>query len=191
MRFTLFKNAVEINKHLVKKMVKEGDITVDATVGNGNDTILLAELVGDTGKVYGFDIQCEAITNTENILKKRKLDMRVKLINDGHEHMDKYIESNVDFVVFNLGYLPGSDHKIITKPDTTIKALNLSLSLLKKGGKINITSYYGHPGGLEEKTAIEKFLLSLDQKMYNVIKFSFVNQVNNPPILYCIEKLTS
>lgn len=189
MEFRLFKNAVEISRYLMENIVKKGSTAVDATVGNGNDVLVLADLVGNSGKIYGFDIQYDAIKNAERKLKKNNLNMRVKLINDGHENMSKYIVDYVDFVIFNLGYLPGGDHNIITSPYTTIKALELSLSLLKKGGHVILTSYYGHPGGYEEKVAIENFLYQLNQKMFNVIKFNFINQANNPPILFCIEKL--
>ena len=55
---------------LMEKAASNGDIVVDGTVGNGNDTVFLAKLVGPTGKVYGFDIQKEAIERTKNGCKK-------------------------------------------------------------------------------------------------------------------------
>ncbi len=90
--------------------------------------------------------------------------------------------------IFNLGYLPGKDHNITTKAETTIKALKKSLKLLDDNGIVLLVIYYGHESGKEEKAALEKFTSKLDQKVYNVMKNSFINQVNNPPLLICIEK---
>ena len=55
----------------IRDHVKEGDICIDATAGNGNDTLVLCELVGDAGKVFAFDIQEMAVKNTRERLEKQ------------------------------------------------------------------------------------------------------------------------
>lgn len=190
MGYRYFINAVELAKKIMKDTIFPGDITIDCTVGKGNDTLLLAKLVGPLGKVYGFDIQSNALDYTQEKLKKENLIDRVKLIYDGHENVLNYIEDEkVKLVIFNLGYLPTGDHNVVTKPETTIKGIKGSLKLLCKNGILLIASYIGHNGGLEEKERVEEFLNNLDQKTYSVLKFQFVNQINNPPILYGVEKL--
>lgn len=178
----------DINKLYLEQVIKEGDIVVDATMGNGYDTKYLAQKVGENGFVYSFDIQKDAIKSTQKKLVKENLQDRVKLILDGHENMDKYIEGKVSCVLFNLGYLPRCEHMIITKPNTTIKAIKHSLSLLKPHGVVSIAIYTGHPGGMEEKNSVYEFVKSLDQSEFNVLECGFINQINNPPQLVLIEK---
>ena len=123
------------------------------------------------------------LKSTKKRLEKENLSDRVKLILDGHENMDKYVEVIKRFscVLFNLGYLPRADHNIITKPDTTIKAIKHSLNLLKPHGVISIAIYTGHEGGMDEKNSVYDFVKNLDQSEFNVLECGFINQINNPP----------
>jgi predicted methyltransferase len=185
----IIKNGLEISHKLINKIVKEGDIVIDATAGNGNDTVFLAEIVGEKGKVYSFDIQETALKNTKKKLKKLNLLERVELIHDGHENIDKYITSKVNAVMFNLGYLPGGDHKIQTRAETTITAVEKSLNILVEYGIIVLVIYHGGDSGFKEKEAVIKYLKALDSNKYVVLLFNHINQANYPPIAVCIEKL--
>ncbi|MFA5576058.1 MAG: class I SAM-dependent methyltransferase [Tissierellaceae bacterium] len=181
-------NNIRLWEAIASNSIRPGQRVVDCTVGNGNDTIMLAELVGEKGKVYGFDIQKEALDITARKLDLRNLGGQVNLILDGHENIDKYIGEEVDFIVYNLGYLPKGDKAIKTKKTTTIISLQKSLGLLKENGILVLTSYTGHQGGLDEKKAVEEYLEALDQRLFNVLKYEFLNQKNSPPILYAVEK---
>lgn len=183
-------NSLEFTHELIKKRVKTGDTVIDATVGNGGDTLLLAQLVGEDGKVIGFDIQEEAINRTTEKLKNHNLLDRVTLYQTGHEQLlSVYPErDSVSAIVFNLGYLPKGDKRIITSPDTTIKAIEGGLTVLKENGILLIMIYYGHEGGLLEKEAVLNYLTSLPQTNYQVLKYEFINQKNNPPFLLAVEK---
>ena len=99
-----------------------------------------------------------------------------------------YIKDKLDFIIYNLGYLPKGDKNIRTRSDSTLVSLKKSLELLNKNGIILITSYVGHEGGMDEKDTIENLLEGLNQRRYNVIKYDFINQRNYPPIIYGIEK---
>lgn len=178
----------EVNKIFLEKIIEKGDVVIDATMGNGYDTVYLGNLVGETGKVYAFDVQEEAIKSTRKKVERDDMTSRVELILDGHENLDKYVKENVSCVVFNLGYLPRAKHTVITKPDTTLQAIKKSLDLLKPNGIISIAAYIGHEGGLEEKNHICEYLNSLDQNQYNVLHMEFTNQINNPPQLILVEK---
>ncbi|MCR1935209.1 methyltransferase domain-containing protein [Clostridium tepidum] len=182
-----FNNAVSIAKYICEKTLKLGDVAVDCTLGNGNDTILLANLVGNEGKVFSFDIQKDAIEKTKEKLKDFPY-KNIILINDGHENLDKYIQEKVNLFIFNLGYLPGNNHNITTKAETTLKAVKKALKLLDDNGIVLLAIYHGHENGKEEKIVLEDLTSKLDQKVYNVMKTVFINQANNPPILICIEK---
>jgi len=185
----VIKNSLKQSHEIIKQVVEEGDHVIDATAGNGNDTLMLARLVGDKGKVYSFDIQDQAISNTIKKLQENGLFNRVEVIKDGHQNMDKYVEGNVKAVMFNLGYLPRGDHSIATKAETTIIALKKAMDLLVPGGIITVVIYYGGDTGFEEKEALLEFLPTIDSKKFTVMKTEFINQPNCPPILVCIEKI--
>lgn len=186
----MLKNALSYSHSLLKQTIIPGDIVVDATVGNGNDTTFLATLVTKRGKVYGFDIQEEAIKKTKEKLLLTGLSEQVKLFHKGHEKAAELLNNDeqIAAAVFNLGYLPNSDKAIITKKETTLKAITGLLPRLRKGGLILIVVYYGHPGGKEEKEAILEFVERLPQEYYTALSYQFMNQKNQPPFLIAIEK---
>lgn len=188
MKYKEIVNTLKISQDIMDKYVKEGNTVLDCTVGNGNDTLQLAKLVGKNGKVYGFDIQKKALEITLELLNSKNLSNRVELIKDSHENIDLYIKEKLDFIIYNLGYLPRGDKSITTNSHSTLISLKKSLELMKNNGIILITSYIGHEGGMDEKDSIEDLLSQLNQKRYNVVKYDFINQRNYPPILYGIEK---
>lgn len=186
--FKLLTNSVNLAKEYISKKVAQGSVVIDATAGNGKDTLFLANLVGDSGKVYAFDVQERALNNCLELLKKNEVEHRVNLILDSHHNLGRYIAEGVDGVMFNLGYLPGSDHDIVTNSWTTITALEKALKVLKPGGLISIVVYYGHPGGEEERALIEDYVQRLEQKQFGVVKIDFPNRINNSPFLILVEK---
>ncbi|HHW67875.1 MAG: hypothetical protein PWP07_2100 [Epulopiscium sp.] len=174
---------------ILRPIIKPGDLVVDATLGNGFDTLFLAKAVGPQGKVIGFDIQECAIENVRRRLENEGLLERVSLIQDSHSNIDKYIFEPIGGAMFNLGYLPGGDKELITKPQSTVEALEKTSCLLSRGGFITILSYWGHAGGKDEKEAVEKFLSKLDNKIFLTAKFKFLNRSGNPPVIYLVQKL--
>ncbi|MBU7007670.1 class I SAM-dependent methyltransferase [Phosphitispora fastidiosa] len=185
--FNLFRSTVNIAHGYLKTVVKPGGVAVDATVGNGSDTLFLAGLVGLNGRVYGFDIQPEAIRRTTEAVIENGYSELVKLFEQGHENMGDFINEPVDAVVFNLGYLPGGDHNIVTAPETTLTGVIAGLNLLKPGGVMCIVMYTGHSGGPEEQERLESYLRHLDKKLYYVCKIDFLNR-NKAPFLLVVEK---
>jgi predicted methyltransferase len=185
----ILNNSLQISHELVRKVVQPGDIVVDATMGNGNDTLFLANLVGDCGKVFAFDVQQLALDNTKKKLIDAGVFDRTELILDGHQNIDKYAPNGIKAVMFNLGYLPKGDHSIGTKAVTTIAAVEKCLEMLCKEGIVMIVIYYGGDSGFEEKNSVMEYFKSLDCKKYSVLVHDFVNQVNCPPIAVCIEKM--
>lgn len=186
----MLKRPLLFSHDIIKEAINEGDYAIDATLGNGHDTLFLAELVGTEGKVFGFDIQKDAIQSTKERLLENNLSDRVELIHDGHENMLGHIpeDQQVSAVMFNLGYLPKGDKNIVTKAETTVKAINQALSLLKTGGVLSIMVYYGHPGTNGEKEAVDELVREIPQDDYEVLSYKFVNQINNPPYLYMIKR---
>lgn len=174
--------------------IRPEDLVIDATLGNGHDTLFLLREIGAEGRVVGFDVQRKALDATrERVQRQAPAIMdRLRLVHDGHEamaaHLDDEASGTVGAVMFNLGYLPGGDHSIITEPETTCAALTASAELLRPGGVITIVAYSGHQGGEEEFQAVESWAASLPQDAFRALSYRFVNQKNDPPRLFAVEK---
>ena len=182
-------NALTLSHIYINKQVKPGDIVIDATAGRGRDTALLAQLVGENGKVLAFDVQQEALDSTKELLKSKDLYTRTTLILDSHSNMENYAEKEtVSCIVFNLGWLPGGDHSIFTQSNTSVKAIEAGLNLLQVGGVMSICIYYGKDCGYKERDTLLEFLPTLDHQKYSVIISDFVNRPNDPPIAVYIKK---
>ena len=153
---------------LLGEALREGDLAIDATAGNGHDVAFLAGQVGSSGMVYAFDLQKDAIEATRNLLAEKELE-NVGLHQCGHERMEEALPSEifgqVTGVTFNLGYLPGGDKSVVTQAATTRMALRLSMDLLRPGGLLVVVAYRGHPGGTEECDAVRDELSSLTEDL--------------------------
>ncbi len=156
----------------IEQVVTAGDITIDATVGNGHDTLFLATRVGPSGKVYGFDIQQQALDSAYRRLDDAGESAQVSLYHAGHEMMAMLlppsVAGRVRAVMFNLGYLPGGDKQRTTGASTTLAAVQASLSLLAPGGVLSLLAYTGHPGGREEAELVKAWAASLPHDLFTV-----------------------
>ena len=178
------KRPLEMAHDFLAQVITPEDIVVDATMGNGYDTLFLAKLAK---QVYAFDIQEQALEKTSQRIQEAGL-TNVDLILQGHETVDQYV-TEVKAAIFNLGYLPSADKSIITQPQTTLEALEKLCQVLVKGGRIAIMIYYGHEGGDIERDSVLDFVSQLPQQEYTATIYRTLNQINNPPFLVMIEKL--
>lgn len=176
-------NALTLSHKILSEHIKPGDLCIDATAGRGRDTAFLCGLVGESGKVIAFDIQKEAIESTKELLEAQGLSARAQLRLESHENIALCAKpQTVAGIVFNLGWLPGGNHGIFTKPTSSIAAIREGLALLKPGGIMSICIYYGRDCGFAEKDALLEFLPTVNSAHYTVIVADFVNRPNNPPI---------
>ncbi len=166
----------------------EGVIALDATVGNGHDTVFLAERAGASGTVIGFDVQEEALAKARARLEETRFGGRVELHCLGHERMGQVIRDSVTVAMFNLGYLPGGDKTVITEAGTTVKALTQAFGLLAEGGLITVVVYRGHAGGKEEAEAVKRFCASLNESAARVRIIGEGDSAGETPFLIAIEK---
>ena len=158
-----------VHQHL-HGLLKPGDLAIDATVGNGHDTVFLAQRIGATGHVHGFDIQHDALLHARQHLDKEAPGANVELHLAGHETMDRHLPgamaASTAAIVFNLGYLPGADKSVTTRASTTLAALQLAWgTYLRPGGVLSVLCYPGHPGGQKEADAVEQWLADLGAKV--------------------------
>ena len=176
-------NSLGLTHRFLREQVAPGAFCIDATAGNGGDTALLCELVGATGRVLAFDIQEQAIRATQALLEERGLSGRARVILDNHANLDAYVEhETVDCITFNLGWLPGGDHSVFTKKESSVPAVEKGLALLKPSGIMSICIYSGRENGYEERDALLAYLKTVDDKRFTVLTCAFHNRVNDPPI---------
>ena len=184
----VLRSARYIASDCLHQVIHPGDTVVDATLGNGHDTCMLAELVGKGGHVIGFDIQPDAVERTRTALKEKGLLERCTLYAEGHQHIAEHVTSPVRAVVFNLGWLPGGDKSITTHWDTTRTAISAALSLLLPGGVCTVCAYPGHAAGDEERAALMDFLAQLRPQEYNVLHHRFLNAGPGAPECFVIQR---
>ncbi len=145
-----------------RAVLRPGDAAVDATVGNGHDTLFLAKLVGPAGRAIGFDTQPDAL-----FAARQRLDdagfLDARLYFDDHRKIAMFVDFPVRVVCFNLGYLPGGDKTVTTRRESTIPAIAAAATILAPGGLLTVIGYRGHPGGAEEADAVRETLKSMTE----------------------------
>ncbi|SDY16919.1 class I SAM-dependent methyltransferase [Thermoactinomyces sp. DSM 45892] len=180
-------------KYHVKRALQEHShpTVVDATLGNGYDTLFLAKEVGTQGKVFGFDIQSLAIKKTTQRLQQEGFLERVTLFHVGHEYWEAFIphgyKNQINAVMFNLGYLPHGDETIITSPETTLQAMEHACQWLAPRGVITIALYVGHEGGQNEANHVVNFASQLPSNQFQVTWTQTLNRTHAPSLVV-IEK---
>ncbi len=183
-------NALGLSHQYAAAVIKPGDTVVDATCGNGGDTAFLAGLVGPAGRVIGFDIQPAALAKTRQRLEAASFLDRCTLHLASHDQMAAYVAPGVRAVLFNLGYLPGGDHQIGTRAETTLPAIRQALRLVCPGGIVLICLYYGGDSGLAEHDAVLACVRTLPVAYFAVQQIEMVNATACPPIFICCEKIS-
>ncbi len=182
-------SALDIIHRVLNEHIKPGDICIDATAGRGKDTLFLAGLVGESGRVTAFDIQEEAVESTRALLRENGMENRVRVVLESHANMADYAEpGTVSAITFNFGWLPGGDHNVFTRPGSSIAAIKAGLPLLRDEGIMTLIIYYGRETGFAERDALLDFLPTIDSDIYTVVEMPFVNRVNCPPIPIVILK---
>lgn len=174
---------------LAKRAITLGDTVIDATMGNGHDTIKLAQWVGSDGLVHAFDIQPQALQSTQERLHEHGLAERCKLHLRGHQFMADAVDEKVSVVLFNLGYLPGQDKLITTQISTTVEAIEQALTLLKESGVLIVVVYPGHEQGRIEQEALDQWIKQVDTRLYRSLRYQFENTAAPAPYVLAVEKL--
>ena len=185
----------DIAHSLVSKRLRMGEVAVDATAGNGYDTLALARMVGQKGEVFALDIQSCALVATGRRLKEHGLDQVGNLHQCGHENLADVVpdihHGKVSAVMFNLGYLPGGDKSLMTHEQTTLSAIQQALDILKKGGVCTVVCYPGHEGGAREAAMVSQFVEGLDPDLYRFQRHESKHCKNDSPFLWAVEKICS
>jgi predicted methyltransferase len=170
----------------VAEVVAPGMRVVDATVGNGHDTLFLARKVSPGGQVIGFDVQQAAIDATRRRLDAAGLGAAVELRLAGHQHLADVLPTqwhgSVAAVMFNLGYLPGGDKRLVTQPDTTRRALDGASRVLGPTGLLSVIVYPSHAGGDAEAEAVAQWMSG------RPAGWSVQERTSSGPVLYLVRR---
>lgn len=182
-------NALGVTHRFLAQYVKPGSFIVDATAGNGGDTAFLCRLTGAQGRVLAMDIQPQAVENARARLKTEGLDQIGQVLLADHSQLARYVPAeSADCIVFNFGWLPGGNHDIFTRKETSVPAVLQALHCLKPGGILSLCLYYGRNNGYAERDALLELVRGLDHRQYTVMELSFSNRLNDPPIPVWIVK---
>lgn len=169
---------------ILRPLIHEGDLVIDATAGNGHDTLFLAECVGTTGRVLAIDVQEAALISARSRLTEAGLCGRVEFFHESHTRMDARAgDGSAAAIMFNLGYLPGENHDLTTESSETLAALDVACRVLKPGGVLSVVCYPGHEAGAVEAEAVEARMASLTADCWRVAKYGAIGTRRPSPFL--------
>lgn len=187
---------VSWSQMLACEILRHGDLAIDLTAGKGRDTYALAKAVGPTGQVVAFDLQNVALEQTALFLQGHNLAVYhssggqilaeqpgIYLVRACHGTLGKVLLHPARVIMANLGYLPAGDQSFITQPRTTLDALQQSLPLLVPGGRLVVTVYPAHAGGVEEEAVVKDFFSSLPVDRWQVLSLRIANCSVAPGLL--------
>ncbi len=163
-----------------KNRVRPGDLVIDATVGNGQDTLFLATLLKGEGVLIGYDIQQEALNQAQLHLYNLPTHERQNIILKCQSHAE-FEEQKAHLIVYNLGYLPGGDKKITTRVETTVQSIKKALLIAEA---ISITCYPGHEEGRREQSALLDLVQALPSNQWNACFHQWLNRPLSPTLLW-------
>ena len=181
----------QLAHQFLEAQLHKGDLAIDATAGNGHDTVKLAQLVGPEGCIIAIDIQAQAIAATQDHLKAIPFPPEYQLIQADHARILNQLIATyahkANAITFNLGYLPGNNKKVHTQAETTLLALEASATLLAPSGLLLVTAYPGHPSGQKEARAVKEWM---DQQKSWLIECHEpeVKSLRLPPMLWVAQK---
>lgn len=194
-QFQLFQTPLDLAHDYWLKLLKPGDLVVDATCGNGHDTLFLAKIVleKDSGTLITIDTQKQALENSQSFLLDNLSEDLIKRISFYHQchsvFPDVLQRESVALIVYNLGYLPGGDKTLTTESSTTLQSLKAALPLILPGGAISITCYPGHLAGKIEEETVIHFASSLDPQVWSSCHHRWLNRKNAPSLLLIQHKI--
>ncbi len=192
--FPLFNKSTELAHLFWNTYLQIGDTVVDATCGNGNDTLALAKLVIQKGQghIFSFDIQKIAIERSQKLLETSLTPSQLEkttLIHASHTQFEEYLQGQyISLFAYNLGYLPKGDKALHTLSETTLESLNLAFKLLKPGGIISLMCYPGHKEGAIERDLLCEWGAKLQSKLCHVTHHQKLNALNAPELVLIQKK---
>lgn len=177
----------------LSSVLRPGDWAVDATAGNGHDTLFLATAVQPGGRVFVCDIQRAALAATRARLAAAGLAAGVDFFQGNHADLPKHLPTNakgrIRAVIFNLGYLPGGKKSITTNGSSTVRALSALSEYLEAGGLLVVVAYRGHPGGEAECTSVRTWFGRQAEAIRPTLAATAADTHRPAPVLFVGERI--
>lgn len=192
-QFPLFQSHLDLAHQSWQRLLNPGDFVIDATCGNGHDTLVLCQLVLPLGKVYAMDVQPSAIARTAEMLRPHFSPDPDHLLLETRSHatFPRWVHpQTVTLIVYNLGYLPGGNKSITTLSEITTQSVLQALPLLKSGGAISITAYPGHSEGADELDHLLETIQKLSPHVWSCCTHTWINRARAPVWIF-LQKTTS
>ncbi|MDF2577933.1 MAG: putative rRNA methylase [Chlamydiales bacterium] len=187
MKQRAFQQHIHLARRYWLEILQEGDQVIDATCGNGHDTLFLLQRVGLKGLVISYDIQEQAILSAKELLAKHGIlagNSQIRFIQGNHaQFAPEILPQTIKLIVYNLGYLPGGNKGITTSWNSTIDSLNSALQLLTADGMISVTLYPGHAEGKIEQEKVLEWVTGLDPKKWICCHHQWPNRTLAPSLL--------
>ena len=175
--------AVDLTHRFLRSTLAPGGLYLDATCGNGHDTLFLCSVAGENGRVIGLDIQPQAAANTNALLAANGMAAIGRAECCDHRELLRFAPpGSADCVMFNFGWLPGADHSVFSTADSSIPALEAALAALRVGGVLSAILYSGRVIGTDEKQSILGWLRALSLEKYTVLVCDFANWADTAPL---------
>jgi len=183
------------SQQILREVLSAGDFAIDLTAGNGYDSLMLAKAVGPAGRILAFDLQRQAIDSSAERLSQQgvvvnrlvvpvsPLPPGVSLVQANHADLVAWNTQSPRAIIANLGYFPGGDKDLVTRPESTLTALRAGSEILAPGGRLAVVVYPGHPGGWSEADAVEHFFAGLDEKQFEVLRLQVIGRPQSPFLL--------
>jgi SAM-dependent methyltransferase len=193
--FPLAASHLELAHDYWRRLLQPGDLAIDATAGNGQDTLFIAKLLVKNGnglkkQLFAIDIQPKAIAASKKLLEENlptQMDL-IEWITASHEVFPSQITpESVKLIVYNLGYLPGGDKSLTTMLGSTLESIKNALTLLTAGGALSITCYPGHPEGKKEEESLLEFAKTLNPRQWSVLFHRYMNREASPSLLLIVK----
>ena len=176
-------SAVQLCHEFLAMHLAPGGLYVDATCGNGHDTLFLCRLAGAEGRVLGLDIQQQAVDNTNARLTAAGYGAVGRAVLHDHARLAELVQpGTADCVLFNFGWLPGAEHAVHSTADGSVPALRAALEALRSGGVLAAVLYSGQVIGDSEKQAALAFFRALPLTKYTVLVCEFANWADTAPL---------
>ncbi len=185
-------SVVQFAHTLIRQCSNSARFALDATAGQGFDTLFLADLVGEDGRVLALDIQQEALDKTMMELQRHSLEQRVLLERRSHDELDEILPRiafpKLDLVMYNLGYLPGSDKLCTTQAHSTIESLKQASRYMIAGSVLSVCVYRAHAGAEDEYEQLLLWLQTLDPTMFRVQQYRALLSPKAPECFIVVKK---
>lgn len=176
-------SAVQLCHEFLEAHLTPGGLFLDATCGNGNDTLFLCRLAGQNGRVLGMDIQPQAVDRTNRRLKEAGYDKIGRAVFYDHARLGELVQPARWTACCSISAgCPAPSMIYIRLLMAVCPPCVPALDALRPGGVLAAVLYSGKVIGDAEKQAALAFFRTLPLTKYTVLVCEFANWADTAPL---------